>query len=178
MADTSNWLNGAVAGFAAAFLIQAFAGHWKLWVDSRKSIIDDLIKSIDAAQAASAAYFAQDVIPAGQAEAREVIYTQKVVTDLFGIINKRFGPASSAVDHAFRAFREETTGEGFMRGGAGDKTRAATIAIYAASASSALRDWSVGELSFFATVATWFRRQWRRIPGPRVLLEDVLRLAR
>lgn len=175
---SNNWFAGAVVGFTTAFLIQALAGHWKLWVDGRKSAVDDLIKAIDAAKIASVAYFDQDKRDAGPGHAKDVIYAQKLTTDLFGLVDKRFGPTPDSVNAAFRAFREITTGDGFLQAGECEKERCATIAIHAAAATNALRDWSLGQLSFIQTGKSWVGRKRRDMPIPHIPHEKLFRLTR
>lgn len=163
MAGTSGWIEGAAIGFVSAFAIQAFAGHWKLWVDQRKALVDDLVKALDSARAAGMKYFEQETIESGHHHelAREAIYANKVVADLFGIIDRQFGPVSASSQATFRQYRELATGEGFLQAGKQDRQRAADIAIVAASCSSSLREWHCSQLSALSSTATFFQRVWR-----------------
>jgi hypothetical protein len=181
-ASSSGWIGGASLGFATAFLIQALSGHWKLWVDQRKALCDDLIKALDSAKTASVGYFEQPQIPAGanNEKAREVVYTQKVVADLFGTINTRFGPVSKAGQTTFREFRELTTGEGFLRQGVKDGDRVTKIAIASASCAACVRDWHCEQLGPLATVRTFLRRWWSWTYVGKISMhsQDIQRLTR
>lgn len=158
-----SWASGAAIGFISAFLIQAFVGHWKLWVDQRKAIVDDFCKALNDAQQAGVKYYSRDHVQGGSDEepAREAIYSQKIVTDLYGILDRRFGPLTPACETAFRGFRETMTGEGYLVAGAGSFRRASEVTVSAAHCSAVVKDWACGQIGPTASCAVWLRRQLR-----------------
>lgn len=157
------WAAGAAIGFITAFLVQAMVGHWKLWVDHRKAIVDDLCKALGEAQQAGVDYYGRDVVVGGSDDqfARAAIYSQKIVTDLYGILDRRFGPLTPACDTAFRTFRETMTGEGYLIAGPGSFRRAGDVTVSAAHCSAVVKDWACGQIGPVASCVVWVKRRLR-----------------
>lgn len=158
-----SWVAGALVGFVSAFFVQALIGHWRLWVDYRKGLLDQIISAINKAADAAIGYYDRDEIPGGNDEqlARDVQYSQKLLADLFGILDRRFGPLSPSCHGALRSFREMATLEGFLVKGVGQPERAGTLSVSSAHLVATLTDWSCGQLGAIATAGSWFKRKMR-----------------